>query len=261
MSVPGIYRRLLDSPPFKKGGWGKFLRVCLSAGEKLPEEVRERFREKTGITIREGLGMTEHSVYLVQGVNEPVVPGSCGKPLPGTKITILRDDLTECAPGETGVIASHRSCEGLMLGYHGSDGGENFHGEWFVSDDLAHKDEAGNFFFVGRRDDVITAGGYRVSPMEVEAVLNTHPAVEESAVVGREIEPGKTIVVAAVVCRGGVSPPSKEDLMRHASRHLAKYKIPREVVFTDRLPKTESGKIKRKELRQAPKINGIRRGF
>lgn len=96
---------------------------------------------------------------------------------------------------------------------------------------------------------MITAGGYRISPLEVEAVLNQHPSVEESAVVGREMEPGKTIVCAFVVSRSGMVPPSKEELLDRAARHLTRYKVPREFIFTDRLPKTENGKIRRKQLK------------
>ncbi|MBI2340084.1 MAG: acyl-CoA synthetase [Deltaproteobacteria bacterium] len=266
MSVPGIYRKLAGY--FREGAMPlQGVRVCLSAGEKLPGEVRHDFKKAVGLEIYEGLGMTEHSVYLVQRYGEPIVEGSCGRPLPGSRIAILREDLSECEPDEIGILASHRSCEGLMIGYHqtksppaplckGGKGGilegPGFYGEWFLSGDLAYRDVGGNFFFVGRRDDVITAGGYRISPMEVEAVLNRHPAVLESAVIEREIEPGKTIVVAHVVgreapaCRSGrVSAP---ELIAHAAQHLAKYKLPREVVFVDSLPKTRNGKIRRKEL-------------
>ena len=116
---------------------------------------------------------------------------------------------------------------------------------WFRSNDLAYKDIAGNFFFLGRKDDVITTGGYRISPMEVEAALNSHSAVLESAVVGKELEPGKTIIVAYVVAREKVAP---EQLRDFASQSLAKYKLPRKIIYVDQLPKTSNGKIKRKEL-------------
>jgi acyl-coenzyme A synthetase/AMP-(fatty) acid ligase len=260
MSVPAIYRRLVES--FENGEEKPFakVRVCLSAGEKLPAGTRDRFRKATGLEIYEGLGMTEHSVYLVQPYHEPLVLGSCGRPVPGTRIAILRDDLTEAPAGETGILSSHRSCEGLMLGYHyknppsppfdkGGLGG--FHGDWFLSGDLASRDETGNFFFVGRRDDVITAGGYRISPLEIEAVLNQMEWVSESAAVGEELEPGKTIVSAFVVLREGTSPEKEtaEKIKSLSAEKLAKYKIPRRILFVDSLPKTQSGKIKRNGLR------------
>jgi acyl-coenzyme A synthetase/AMP-(fatty) acid ligase len=224
------------------------VRVCLSAGERLPGEIRARFRRKTGLTIREGLGMTEHSVYLVQPRGRRVVEGSCGRALPGHRIAILREDLSRARPGEVGILASHRSCPGLMLGYFRRPGEQRrvFRGPWFLSGDLATRDARGNFYFVGRRDDVITAGGYRISPMEVEGVLNRHPAVKESAVVGREISPGKTIVTAYAVLRGKATEGS---LIAFAERSLARYKVPRRIVSVKALPKTANGKLIRSKFR------------
>jgi acyl-coenzyme A synthetase/AMP-(fatty) acid ligase len=252
MSVPGIYRRCMES--LEKGKENPFakVRVCLSAGEKLPEETRDRFLKVTGLEIYEGLGMTEHSVYLIQPYGEPPVPGSCGRPSPGSRIAVLREDLTEAPIGETGILASYRSCEGLMLGYHHRPDEEarTLQGEWFLSGDLASRDEAGNFFFEGRQDDVITAGGYRISPLEIEAVLNQIEGVSESAAVGEELEPGKTIVSAFVVLKEGVLPEkeTEQKIKSRTAEKLAPYKIPRRILFVDSLPKTESGKIKRKDL-------------
>jgi acetyl-CoA synthetase len=251
MSVPGIYRRLLPYLAEHEAAFSG-LRVCLSAGEKLPLEVREEFRKFTGLTIYEGLGMTEHSVYLVQRYGGPIVEGSCGKPLPGQGIAILREDLSEASIGESGILATHRSCEGLMLGYFNrpEEEAETFRGDWFLSGDLAYQDQEGNFFFIGRNDDVITSGGYRISPMEIEAVLNQNEMVEESAAIGIEISPGKTLVQACIVAKSGV-PLTQETanlLLAYASTQLAKYKVPRQIIFLKKLPKTSNGKIQRREL-------------
>ncbi|HCU24123.1 MAG TPA: hypothetical protein DF383_03820, partial [Deltaproteobacteria bacterium] len=253
MSVPGIYRRLL---PFLEKNNEAFrqVRVCLSAGEKLAETTREHFREVTDLEIYEGLGMTEHSVYLVQNFGEAPVPGSCGKALPGQKIAILHEDLTECAPGEAGILATHRDCEGLMLGYHRrpEEEAEEFRGEWFLSGDLASRDAAGNFFFLGRRDEVLTSGGYRISPLEIEAALNRHPAVEESAAVNVELEAGKTIVQAYVVLQAGypATQGMAQEILQSLETSLAAYKRPRSLVFLKSLPKTSNGKIQRGELKK-----------
>jgi acetyl-CoA synthetase len=252
MSVPGIYRRLSEYLKLTDESFSK-VRACLSAGEKLSEEIRDRFREATGLEIYEGLGMTEHSVYLVQRFSEPIVKGSCGKPLPQHQIAILRENLSEASPGEIGILASHQSCPGLLLGYYKRPDEEKevFRKNWFLSGDLAYQDEQENFYFVGRRDDVITAGGYRISPHEVEAVINQCSLVAESAVVGKEIEPGKTIVVAFVVLNAEAkgSEKIKEKIRSDSSQKLAKYKVPREIIFVKALPKTQNGKIKRKELK------------
>lgn len=257
LSVPGLFRRLTEY--FEKRPASRRLfrsvRVCLSAGEKLPAEIRTRFRSATGLTIREGLGMTEHSVYLVQPKGRRVVEGSCGRPLPGHRVAILREDLSPTRPGEVGILASHRSCPGLMSGYHRGlkEGKAAFRKGWFLSGDLAYRDEQGNYFFIGRRDDVITAGGYRISPMEVENVLNRHPAVRGSAAVGVEIAPGKTVVRGHVILKKGRKGTGtlKKSVLDFARRNLAPYKAPREIVFETSLPRTSTGKLIRKRFRSA----------
>lgn len=257
MSVPGIYRRLVEAIEKReidpKGLSG--VRECLSAGEALPQDIRDRFLKATGITVREGLGMTEHSVYLVQPRGQRAVKNSCGRALPGQRIAILREDRSLCKPGEVGVLASHRSCEGLMKGYYQRPKEQRraFRGDWFLSGDLAYRDSCGNFFYVGRRDDVITAGGYRISPMEVENVLNRHPSVKESAVVGRQIEAGKTIVSAFIILKKGKknSESQTNSILSFASENLAPYKAPREIEFVEDLPKTNNGKLIRRKFRSA----------
>jgi acyl-coenzyme A synthetase/AMP-(fatty) acid ligase len=257
MSVPGLYRRLAEyceTRP-KARRLLRSVRVCLSAGEKLPTEIRARFQNATGLTIREGLGMTEHSVYLVQPKGRRVVEGSCGRVLPGHRIAILQEDLQPSKTSEIGILASHRSCPGLMLGYYRRTEEQKrvFRGEWFLSGDLAYRDASGNFFYIGRRDDVITAGGYRISPMEVEAVLNAHPAVREAAAIGREVGPGKTVVCSYAVLKKGRRPsePLKEKIIGWAGQRLARYKTPREIIFVKELSKTTNGKMIRKRFRSA----------
>ncbi|QQR81774.1 MAG: AMP-binding protein [Deltaproteobacteria bacterium] len=227
--------------------------MSLSAGEKLPEEVRQKFLKQTGLTIREGLGMTEHSVYLVQRKDRKIIPHACGQAVPGSRIAIVKESRRGdkapflVPPGQIGILASHRSCRGLMLGYYNRPEEEKkvFRGDWLLSGDLAYKDKQGNFFYVGRRDDMISAGGFRISPLEIEKVLNQCECVLESAVIGREISPGKTIVQAYVVPQGK---PQKEKILDHVRESLAVYKRPREIIFLKELPKTRNGKIKRKDL-------------
>jgi acyl-coenzyme A synthetase/AMP-(fatty) acid ligase len=250
MSVPGLYRRLVPYLAEHPETFAK-VRTCLSAGENLRIETRRKFTEATGLDIYEGLGMTEHSIYLFQSQEEKPVEGSLGKPVDPEQIKILREDLSEVAPNETGILATRQDCPGLMLGYdEGTDKPAlPLHGGWFLSGDLAHRDEAGNFFFDGRIDDVITAGGYRISPLEVEQVLNQHPMVEESAVVGIR-EGDKSWVEAHVVLKNQVN--ANEDLEQEiktfARDFLASYKVPRRVLWASQLPKTVTGKIIRSRL-------------
>jgi len=252
MSVPGIYRRLVEY--FEKGGAPLTtpLRICNSAGEKLPEEIREKFKNYTELEIYEGLGMSEHSVYLIQRVGEKIVKGSCGKALPDQKIEIVDEEGKELSANTPGVLATHVSCPGLMLNYK-KVGANNYlplQRGFFLSGDLAQKDESGNFFFLGRRDEVITAGGYRISPLEVEAVLNAMPEMEESAVIGKEIEAGKTLVTAFLVLKSGFEADENLEIQikKECEKKLSTYKCPKQIYFTKNLPKTANGKIKRKEL-------------
>ncbi len=254
MSVPGIYKRWVQEPKLTREAFAK-VRVCLSAGEKLAEATRQDFLNQTGLVIYEGLGMTEHSVYLIQPYGEPIPAEACGRPVSGQKISVLREDLSEAPVGEVGILATHRSCQGLMLGYHHrlKEQARVFQGEWFLSDDLAVRDEAGNIFFKGRRDDVITSGGYRISPLEVEGVLNQCEGVLETAVVEQEVAPGKHVVVAYWVMREDATISEDmllEKLRRYAVQHLAAYKLPRDFFKVAALPKTENGKIRRKLLRR-----------
>lgn len=141
-----------------------------------------------------------------------------------------------------------------MLGY--KDQAEPFEQGWFLSSDLAQRDEQGNFYFVGRRDDVLTLGGYRVSPLEVETVINASPLVAESAVVARELGEGRRVMLCFVVPTAGAEPTElvAERILAYAHKELADYKVPRELKFVDELPKTRNGKLKRGVLRQM--VNG-----
>lgn len=259
MSVPGIYRRLVRTLADSLQAFAK-VRVCLSAGESLSPALRNEFQQLTELEIYEGLGMTENSVYLVQPFGERPVPGSVGKSIFGNQVAILREDGTQVEAGETGILATQKACPGLMLGYHGGAGTieqpfQSFSGthhelNWFLSGDLAYQDASGNFFFVGRRDDVITAGGYRISPLEVEQVLKQHPQVREAAVVGEQKEE-KTFFTAHLVLHDQTLQEESliQDIQDFAAKHLAAYKIPRRIVFCESLPKTVTGKLKRSELK------------
>lgn len=246
MSVPGIYRRLVRYLSGHREDLGR-LRVVLSAGEALGHETRQKFFELTGRMIYEGLGMTEHSVYLVQPYDVALVAGSCGQALAPADVAVLSEDLSPVAVGEVGILASRRTAPGLMLHYHqrSHETAEAFRGDWFLSGDLAARDTQGHYFFMGRRDDVVTAGGYRVSPLEVEAILNRHPQVAESAVAARSLSEEKTIIVAYVVAAPELDTST---LISFAREHLARYKVPREIVFCESLPKTRNGKLQRRQL-------------
>jgi acyl-coenzyme A synthetase/AMP-(fatty) acid ligase len=151
--------------------------------------------------------------------------------------------------GETGLLAIHRSDPGLMLGYwrRPEEDAATTRGDWFVSGDLASFGNDGYVWLHGRADDVMNAGGYRVSPSEVEAALADHPAVADVGVAEHAVREGVTIIAAFVVTRSDAEPDAGA-LLRHAAQRLAAYKRPREVFFVDALPRSPNGKLLRRNL-------------
>jgi acetyl-CoA synthetase/medium-chain acyl-CoA synthetase len=237
------------------------LRHCVSAGEPLNPEVLAAWKAATGLTIHEGYGQTE-TVVLVGNFpsrGEVVLPGSMGKPTPGFTVALLDDDLTELPAGQEGEVAVRVKPQrplGLFQEYwrNPAENAARFRGDWYLTGDRALRDKDGNFWFVGRGDDVIKSSSYRIGPFEVESALLEHPAVLEAAVVGKPDAMRGQIVKAFVVLRKDRAPGEelKGELQEHCKRVTAPYKYPREIEFVSELPKTISGKIRRLELRQRP---------
>ena len=235
------------------------VRHTVSAGEPLNPEVIRAWREATGTTIYDGYGQTE-TVNLV--ANFPcleVRPGSMGKPTPGNDVDVVSDDGERLGPGEEGNIALATEPErpvGLMQGYWRDDdaNAEVFHDGWYFTGDRAVKDEDGYLWFVSRSDDVIISASYRIGPFEVESALVEHPAVVESAVVGKpdpDAHEHRQGVRRARARATRASDALARELQEHVKSVTAPYKYPREIEFVDALPKTISGKIRRSELRAA----------
>ena len=180
----------------------------------------------------------------------PIRPGSPGKPQAGRRIAILaadEDPPRELPAGEVGLLAVHRSDPGLMLGYwqRPEEDALVYRGEWFCGGDLAHLDEDGYVWFHGRHDDILNPMGYRLSPLEIEAVLTRHPMVHEVAVSELTVAAEVKILAAFVVPQGEAD---GQQLLAWAAEHLASYKLPRQVVFVDHLPRTRTGKLLRRDL-------------
>ncbi len=231
------------------------LRHCVSAGEPLNPEVLARWKEAFGLTILDGYGQTENSLIVANVPGVDVRPGSMGKPTRGHDIEVVDAEGNPCAPGEIGDIGLRGDPPTLFRGYYKNEAETRAsrRGQWYLTGDRARKDEDGYFWFVGRSDDVISSGAYRIGPFEVESALLEHPAVLESAVVGSPDADRGNIVKAFVVLRTGhvASDALVRELQEHCKRVTAPYKYPREIEFVAELPKTRSGKIRRVELRQA----------
>jgi acyl-coenzyme A synthetase/AMP-(fatty) acid ligase len=254
-AAPTVYRMLMADAgaawPHDLSSW----RHAVSAGEPLPADTLEAIRQRFGVTVLDGIGMSECMVYCFNMVGLPVKPGSCGRPGPGTVIELMDDGLQPVPPGQDGVLCVRRDSQpGMMKKYwrKPAQTAEMFRGDWYYSGDVLSRDEDGYFWFKGRNDDVLKASGYRVSPFEVESCLVSHPAVLEAAVVESPDPLRGMVIKAFLVLRDGVSPGDqlRAEIQEHARQHMAAYKYPRKVEFVTALPKTPSGKIKRKELRQ-----------
>jgi acetyl-CoA synthetase/medium-chain acyl-CoA synthetase len=231
------------------------LRHCVSAGEPLNPEVLARWKDAFGLTILDGYGQTENSLLVANRPGMDVRPGSMGKPTPGHDVDVVDAEGRPSEPGDVGDIGVRGDPPTLFRGYYKNDEETRAtrRGEWYLTGDRALKDDDGYFWFVGRSDDVISSGAYRIGPFEVESALLEHPAVQESAVVGSPDPDRGNVVKAFVVLRPGfeAGPALVKELQEHCKRVTAPYKYPREIEFVADLPKTRSGKIRRVELRQA----------
>jgi acetyl-CoA synthetase len=256
-SVPTAYRMLREHEEVLDGV-DLNLRHALSIGEPLSAGVVEWGEESLGVTILDTYGQTETGNMIIN--NYPTMelrPGSMGKPLPGIEADIVDPETGEVlGPGETGEIAERGEYPCFFAEYwqkpektadcfiEGPDG------EWYLSGDLAHKDEDGYFWFEGRADDVILSSGYRIGPFEVESSLGEHEAVAEAAVVPKPHTERGNIVKAYIVPSEGTSPSEdlKGTVKDHVKEELSAHEYPREIEFVEELPKTVTGKIRRTEL-------------
>jgi acyl-coenzyme A synthetase/AMP-(fatty) acid ligase len=230
------------------------LRHAVSAGEPLHPDVIESFQDALGLTVHDGYGQTETSLLVANAPGMEVRPGSMGLPAPGHDVAVIDEDGDLCDPGMEGDIALFGRPPTLFAGYW-EDRDETdaaFRDGWYVTGDRGVSDEQGYLWFVGRDDDVILSGGYRVAPFEVESALFENRAVAEAAVVGTPDPERGEIVKAFVVLRPGHDPTADlvSDLQEHVKTVIAPYKYPREIAFVEELPRTTSGKLRRSDLRR-----------
>jgi len=232
------------------------LRHCTSAGEPLNPEVIATWSAATGTTPYDGYGQTETVVLVANYPSEPVKPGSMGLPAPGVHVDVVDDDGNVCRDGEEGniCVSTEPRPIGLFQGYWQDDErtAEVFRHGWYYTGDRAFRDQDGYLWFVGRADDVILSAAYRIGPFEVESSLIEHPAVAETAVIGKPDPDRGNIVKAFVILAPGYEGSSEltSEIQEHVKTTTAPYKYPREIEYVTELPKTISGKIRRIELRE-----------
>jgi acyl-coenzyme A synthetase/AMP-(fatty) acid ligase len=208
------------------------LRHAVAAGEPLNPEIVDRWSEEAGVGVHDGYGQTETGALTGMPIGQPLRPGSMGRPLPGFRLWVEHGELcVDPSTVPTFFLDAPRDT-------------------WHTGDRV-RVDDDGYLWFEGRTDDVIISAGYRIGPFEVESALVSHPAVAEAAAVAAPDEERGQVVRAVVVLREGHEPGEElvHELQDHVKNRTAPYKYPRLVDFTESLPKTASGKIKRGLLR------------
>jgi acetyl-CoA synthetase len=233
------------------------LREVVSAGEPLNPEIIQRVKDSIGLELREGFGQTETTLQIGTFPGMIAKPGSMGVEAPGYEIAILNDDhgvVQGRAEGMVAVRVKPRRPIGLMDGYIDprERNLEVFVGDWYLTGDIAYKDETGYFWFIGRSDDVFKSSDYRISAFELESELMVHSSVAEVAVVASPDKLRGFVPKAIITLKPGVS-PSRElalDIFKFTRERMAPYKRPRIIQFSQEMPKTISGKIKRTDLRR-----------
>jgi long-chain acyl-CoA synthetase len=248
--VPTMYFALLHFPDASQYDISS-LKFCSSGGSAMPVEVMRAFDQKYNVNIIEGYGLSETSpVACFNQLDKPKRPGSIGVPIAGVEFKLIDDQgrtINEpMVPGEI-CIKGHN----VMKGYYKRPeaNAESIKAGWFSTGDIAHRDVDGYYFIVDRKKDMIIRGGFNVYPREIEEVLYAHPAVAEAAVIGIKHESHGEEVKAVIALKPGQK-ATAEDIMAYCKQKLAAYKYPRFIEFRDSLPKTATGKILKRELRE-----------
>ncbi|MEM6373534.1 MAG: class I adenylate-forming enzyme family protein [Pseudomonadota bacterium] len=242
-AAPGVYRQMMDRstlPTLPR------LRHGLSAGEKLPPATHAAWRAATGTPIYEAYGLSECSTFVSASPDAPCDDAALGRAQPGRHIAILGDD-GPVPRGTPGVIAVHRDDPGLMLGYlrHPRETLDRYRGDWFVTGDIGMMLEDGQVQYLGRDDDMMNAGGYRVSPIEVETVLNGAKGVLSAGAAEVEVKPGTRVIAAFYTSQTELDEAA---LRTYVESNLARYKHPRAYIRLEQMPTGANGKIQRRRL-------------
>jgi len=245
-TAPTAYKAILrDGLEGKLAG----LRKAVSAGEHIPQGTWERLRDTIGLKVIDGIGATEMLHIFITAAGDEIRPGATGKPVPGFRAAILGPDGAELGPGEPGRLGviGPVGCR-----YLDDERQRNYvSGGWNLTGDVFYRDADGYFYYQARSDNMIVSSGYNIGGPEVEAAIDTHPDVLESAVVARPDTERGSVVCAFVVLRQGVSADAAKakEIQEHVKSVLAPYKYPRDVRFTATLPRNASGKLQHFALR------------
>lgn len=245
--VPTMYVRLLEVDPDTARQIGAAFRLCVSGSAPLPAQVLEDFASLYGHRILERYGMTETLMTLANPYDGERRAGTVGFALPGVVVRIVDPQGHDVPDGDTGelLVRSPMLCAGYWNRPDATS--DAFEGGWFRTGDIAERASDGYITLRGRRSDVVISGGFNIYPREIEEVLAEHPAVLEVAVAGAQDAIRGEVPVAYVVLRPQ-APADAEALVGYCRDQLASFKVPRRVVFLERLPRTALGKVQKSRL-------------
>lgn len=248
--APTAYRKMLQLPDAQKKYDLSSLRLCTGGGESLTAPTYQAWKEKFGIDIFEGLGTTEMMyVFASNVVSEKAKAGSFGQAVPGYELKVVNEEGQDVPAGTIG----HFVARGPTGTIYWRDVDKQRHvvtkDGWNRAGDFVSQDADGYFWFVSREDDIIKSSGYRIGPEEIEVTLAEHPAIQDVGIIGVPDEVRGQIAKAFVVLKPGTS-VKPEELIEWCRGKIATYKLPREVVIVNELPRTPTGKLLRRVLRQ-----------
>jgi benzoate-CoA ligase family protein len=249
--IPTLFAAMLAVKDAEKRFDASSLRLCVSAGEALPEELYNRWRERFGVEIVDGIGTTEIGYIFISNRPGETRPGSTGVAVPGYDLAIVDDDGRPVPRGEIGNIRVRGDSTMAYYWNKHEKTKETLFGQWIQTGDKYYQDADGYYWYCGRSDDMLKVGGIWVSPVEVEATLIRHAAVLEAAVVGCEDTDRLVKPKAFVVLKDGAGGGDQlaDELKAFVKDKIAPYKYPRWIEFVTELPKTATGKIQRFKLR------------
>ncbi|WP_147533165.1 acyl-CoA synthetase [Bacillus marasmi] len=246
--VPTMYHMMFQTEEFKSSKFPS-IRIFLSGGAPCPLEVYDTFQKK-GIAFKEGYGLTEagpNNFYIDPKVAN-IKRGSVGKPMMFNMVKLVTEDGHEAGPNEVGEILIKGKHVFIQYWNNPEATAQSMQNGWLHTGDLGRMDEEGFFYIVGRKKDMIITGGENVYPLEIEHWLESHPEIDEAAVIGLPDTKWGEVVTAFVVVTNSLLQGT--DLIAYCGRKLGKYKIPRKFILVDELPKTHVGKIDKKRLKE-----------
>jgi benzoate-CoA ligase family protein len=251
-AVPAVFRALLE---YKRQGQTldtSSLNFCVSAGEKLPATLYQEWRQATGLQILDGIGSTEMLQMFISNTHEQITPGSSGRVVPGYEAKLLDRTGQEIAGAGAGDLLIKGGSAFAGYWRDAEKSAATFVHDWVRTGDIYRRDEAGNYWFEGRSDDMFKVKGLWIAPVEIEEALLACAEVAEAAVVPGADDDGMTTVVAYVKLKSGHAPDGSttESLLNQVAARLPAYKRPAQIHFVNELPRTATGKLQRYKLRE-----------